>query len=84
MKNIKQPLVRIAQEIVKPAGVCGAWATTAFVVRRTLSDGPVVEVKTPEEARAVAARLASEIGGRVYRGSLPVAWQKALSDLARS
>lgn len=85
MKNRKQPLVRIAQEVVKPAGVCGAWATTAFFVRtRTFQESePTVEVHTPEEARAIANRIAAEIGGRIYRGTLPVAWQQSLSDLPR-
>ena len=84
MKNRRQPLVRIAQEIVKPAGVHGAWATTAFFVRQPQSQEIGVQVHTPEEARSVVNRMAGEIGGRVYRGALPVAWRQALSDIPRS
>lgn len=77
--------VRIAQEITKPAGVSGPWTETGFFVRvRTMEENePAVKVASPTEARAVAEKIASEVGGHIYRGSLPHDWISALSDIPR-
>lgn len=81
----QQPTSRIAQEVFDHEGnvVVGEWPSTASMVRRSGADAGV-EVKTPEEARTEATRMAEEVNGRVYRGSLPFAWQEALADIPRS
>jgi hypothetical protein len=41
-------------------------------------------VRTPQEAREVAVKLAEKIGGRIHLGHLPHAWHAALADFPRS
>lgn len=85
MKTRKQPLIRISNEVTKSAGVCGHYEENAFFVTiRTFERvEPAFEVSTPEEARSIANKLASEIGGRIYRGRLPASWHRALSNFPR-
>jgi hypothetical protein len=82
---MNKPRIRIAQEVTGSTGnfVTGMWDTTGFFVRNRATD-ECVEVKSPEEAKDVAFKMAAQAGGRVYRGQLPNAWHATLSQIKRS